>query len=47
MAMETRSALLLEEHAAMAMAAIPLEGMKYIFRPAMNTFPYQMGIERS
>ncbi len=30
MAMETRSALPLEDHAAMAMAAIPREGIKYI-----------------
>jgi hypothetical protein len=30
MAMETRSALPIEDHAAMAMAAIPREGIKYI-----------------
>jgi hypothetical protein len=30
MAMETRSALPLEDHAAMAIAAIPREGIKFI-----------------
>ena len=45
-AMETRSARPIEDNIAMAMAAIPREGISYVLA-GKNTFPYQMIIKRS